>query len=55
MKYQPSCRALLGAILSDIGRDEIAGKLNKSLNPLTSYTISGIPDVLLSSSRWNIK
>ena len=55
MKYQPSTRALLGAILCDIGRDEITEKLKKSLNPLTSYTIPGISEVLLSASRWNIK
>ncbi len=55
MKYQPSTRALLGAMLCDFGRDEITEKLRKSLNPLTSYTIPGIPEVLLSASWWNIK
>lgn len=55
MKYQPSTRALLGAILCDLGRDEITGKLKKSLNPLTSYLIPGIHETLLTDPKWNIK
>ncbi|MCD6535114.1 MAG: hypothetical protein J7L25_13715 [Deltaproteobacteria bacterium] len=55
MKYQPYTRALLGAMLCDIGRNEVTEKLKKSLNPLTSYTIPGISEILLSASRWSIK
>ena len=55
MKYQPSTRALLGAILCDLGKDEITGKMKKSLNPLTSYTISGVSAVLSSAPEWSIK
>jgi hypothetical protein len=55
MKYQPSTRALLGAMLCDLGKDETTEKLKKSLNPLTSYTIPDISEVLLSASEWNIK
>ncbi len=55
MKYQPSTRALLGAMLCDLGKDEITEKLRKSLNPLTSYTIPEISKVLLSAPSWNIK
>jgi hypothetical protein len=55
MKYPPSTRALLGAMLCDLGRDEITEKLKKSLNPLTSYTNPGISEVLLSASEWNVK
>ncbi len=55
IKYQPSTRALLGALLSDLGREEVTKKLKKSLNPLTSYTIPGLSEVLLSASRWGIK
>ncbi len=55
MKYPPATRALLGAILCDINRDEITEKLRKSLNPLTSYTIPGVPDALFSVNRWRIK
>ncbi|NOY69194.1 MAG: hypothetical protein GXP53_06835 [Deltaproteobacteria bacterium] len=55
MKYQPATRALLGAILCDINREEVTEKLRKSLNPLTTYTIPGVPDALFSASRWSIK
>lgn len=55
MKYQPATRALLGAILCDLSRDGITEKLKKSLNPLTSYTIPGISDVLSSAPEWSIK
>jgi len=55
MKYPPATRALLGAMLCDLGRDEITEKLKKSLNPLTSYTNPGISEVLLSASEWNVK
>ncbi len=55
MKYQPSTRALLGAILSDIDREKITTKLKKSLNPLTSYAIQGISEVLPMATKWNIK
>ena len=55
MKYQPSTRALLGVILSDLGNEGGAQKLKKSLNPLTSYTIPGISEVLPAAAKWNIK
>lgn len=55
MKYQPATRALLGAILSDLGKDELTAKLKESLNPLSSYTIPGITKVLPSAPDWSIK
>lgn len=55
LKYQPATRALLGAILCDLGKEGLTEKLKKSLNPLTSYIIPGISEVLLSASRWGIK
>ncbi len=55
MKYLPSTRALLGAMLCDLGKDDITEKLKKSLNPLTSYTIPGVSEALSSASRWSIK
>ncbi len=55
MKYQPSTRALLGAMLCDLGRDDITKKLKKSLNPLTSYTIPGVSEALSSAPEWSIK
>jgi len=55
MRYQPATRALLGAILCDLARDEITGKLKKSLNPLTSYTIPGVSEILSYAPEWSIK
>jgi len=55
MKYQPSTRALLGAILDDLGRGGMVDRLKKSLNRLTTYALPGAADVLASASRWNIK
>jgi len=55
MKYPPSTRALQGAILCDLGRDEITAKLKKSLNPLTSYTIPGVSEILSYAPEWSIK
>lgn len=55
LKYQPSTRALLGAILTDIGRGEKTERLKNSLNPITTYTIPGALKVLSSASAWSIQ
>lgn len=53
MKYAPSVRALLGAILESIGQyDE---SLKKSLNPFTKYAIGVSESVLPNKSNWNIQ
>ena len=55
MKYQPSTRALLGAILTDNGAETSAEKLKKSLNPITKYSIDGASAVVSSASSWGIR
>ncbi|MCP3929870.1 MAG: hypothetical protein GY705_12315 [Bacteroidetes bacterium] len=55
LKYQPSTRALLGAILTDLGRERVTGSLRKSLNPITLYDISEVQKVLQSAEAWRIK
>ncbi len=55
LKYQPSTRALLGAILSDLGKETITVKLKKSLNPITSYDIPGVEKVLVSAQIWSLQ
>jgi hypothetical protein len=55
MKYQPSTRALLGAILSDLGKETITVKLKKSLNPITSYDTPGAAEALVSAQSWSLK
>jgi hypothetical protein len=55
LKYPPRVRALLGAVLSSIGKGAIAKALKESLNPLTVFKL-GINDTLLpSAAEWNIQ
>ncbi|MFC6267474.1 type IV toxin-antitoxin system AbiEi family antitoxin domain-containing protein [Frigoriflavimonas asaccharolytica] len=54
LKYQPSVRALLGAILEQVNLDDIE-ILKKSLNPITKYNFKGADKVLTTSEKWNIR
>ena len=53
-KYTPRTRALLGAILKEIGLWENAYELKQTLNPLTKYKIGISKEVLPTKSYWNI-
>lgn len=53
-KYTPRTRALLGAILKDIGLWENAYELKQTLNPLTKYKIGISKEILPSKEYWNI-
>ncbi len=55
LKYPPAARALLGAILVEIGNRSLTQPLSNSLNPITTYKISGADKVLSSVVKWNIK
>jgi len=55
LKYPPATRALLGAILEEIGEQELAESLRKSLNPITEYKLSGVGKAISSSTKWNIQ
>lgn len=54
LKYPPATKALLGAILEKTGDGSITDPLKKSLNPITSYKLSGISKVLPDAIKWNI-
>lgn len=54
LKYPPSTRALLGAMLVDLKKTGLTDVLKKSLNPITSYKLGGISKVLVSTGEWNI-
>ena len=54
-KYSPATRALLGALLEEIGEKEILNTLQKSLNPITNYKLSGANKVLSVTENWNIR
>lgn len=55
LKYPPASRALLGAILEEKGDRSLTEPLSKSLNPITTYNLSGAVKVLSSVDKWNIK
>lgn len=54
LKYQPSTRALLGALLDESGRSEASKLLMKSLNPITKYKFAGASKAISTTSKWNI-
>ena len=54
LKYPPSTRALLGAILDFLAHDKYTDKLLKSLNPITKYKLAGISKVVPNTDKWNI-
>jgi len=54
LKYTPRTRALLGAILKELGLWEEAFQLKESLNPLTSYKIGLDLETLPTKKYWNI-
>jgi hypothetical protein len=55
MKYPPSTRALLGALLGDPEDSELFVRLMEALNPLTTYSIPGAGRVLKDAGVWRIR
>lgn len=55
MKYPPSTRALLGALLGEQVDSELSVRLMESLNPLTTYYIPGAGRVLPNAQAWRIQ
>ncbi len=53
-KYPPATRALLGALLEELGVLEFQEQLQKNLNPITKYKLSGVNKVLPSAEKWNL-
>lgn len=54
-KYPPSTRALLGAMLEELGKSAWLTPLRKYLNPVSVYKLNSINKALSSASKWNIK
>ncbi|MFN8415450.1 MAG: DUF6088 family protein [Cytophagaceae bacterium] len=54
LKYPPATRALLGALLQQLQRDNATEALFKSLNPITKYKLSGAGKALSTTQKWNI-
>ncbi len=55
LKYPPSTRALLGALLEELGYVSIIEPLRKSLNAITEYKIPEVTSVLSTGLNWNIR
>jgi hypothetical protein len=53
-KYPPSTRALLGALLDEAGIFQHQELLQKNLNPITTYKLSGGASVLKTAQKWNL-
>ncbi len=53
-KYPPATRALLGALMENIGYSEYTQQLREGLNPITKYNIGVSEEVLPTKNRWNI-
>jgi hypothetical protein len=55
LKYPPAVRALTGALLEETGNITITEMLRRSLNPITTYKLSGVTNIISSAQNWNIK
>ena len=53
LKYPPSTRALLGALL-ELNNQKIVGSLKKSLNPITQYNLGISEKTVPTINNWNI-
>jgi hypothetical protein len=55
LKYPPATRALLGALLEEIGDKNLTEPLKDSLNAITIYKMTGVGELLNAAEKWNIK
>lgn len=54
LKYPPATKALIGALLEQLGLNTLAEPLFKSLNPISKYKLAGVAKVLSTTEKWNI-
>jgi len=54
MKYPPSTRALLGSIIDDLGFDDEADGLLRTLNPITKYNFKELKGETGDPYKWNL-
>ncbi|HNX21849.1 MAG TPA: DUF6088 family protein [Bacteroidales bacterium] len=53
LKYPPSTKALLGAILDHLNKTKDLDKLYNTLNPMTTYRLTNVQNVISTSKKWN--
>jgi hypothetical protein len=54
-KYPPATRALLGAMLDEVGKAALTPPLHQTLNPITTYPFPGLRSVLPTAEHWNVR
>jgi chaperone required for assembly of F1-ATPase len=54
LKYPPSTRALLGALLEQTNISFDQDEIKHTLNPITRYRFTGIDKVLSNYKSWNL-
>ncbi len=54
LKYPPSTKALLGALLDNLQQTDVTVQLYKTLNPISKYKFPGASKVLDTTNKWNI-
>ena len=55
LKYPPRTRALLGALLEEIGINDNLEELQNTLNPLSEYSFGITEEILKTAKNWKIK
>lgn len=55
LKYPPSTRALLGAMLETLNRKAPVEQLYGTLNPITKYNLGDVQKILPNIEKWNIQ
>ncbi len=55
LKYPANTRAILGAMFEMQQNNLLAENLRKTLNPITTYKLKGIGEVLTNAKNWNIQ
>lgn len=54
LNYPPATRALVGALLDQLQQGNTTELLFKSLNPITTYKLTGASKVLSTTDKWNM-
>jgi hypothetical protein len=55
LTYSPGTRALLGALLEQLGGKQLSQRLRETLNPLTSYRLGLSATALPNRDQWRIQ
>ena len=54
LNYPPATRALVGSLLDQLQQGNTTELLFKSLNPITTYRLTGASKVLSTTDKWNM-